>query len=204
MRTRGIVLALVVLLALGVAYRVASGARADAVAAEARVQMLEVERLELQLQVEEAVEGYNPLVDSLAQAQDSLAEVREEAVLTASEASRSFDRGFGALRDSLESYEGLVEILDEVQADHLKEVAAYRVQVQTLESDKALLFKRITALDSMWVLEQQVNKALRTEIGALHEEADAWERLSNTSLLGGLRSAVPYALAGAGIALLFK
>jgi|TARA_R110000824_G_scaffold315525_1_gene502680 hypothetical protein len=204
MRTRGIVLALVVLLALGVAYRVASGARADAVAAEARVQMLEVERLELQLQVEEAVKGYDILVDSLAQAHDSLAKVREGAAAEASRASQSFDRGFSALRDSLGSYDGLVEILDQVQVDHEEVVAAYQVQVQTLESDKALLFKRITALDSMWVLEQQVNKALRTEIVALHEEADAWERLSNTSLLGGFRSAVPYALAGAGIVLLFK
>ena len=57
-------------------------------------------------------------------------------------------------------------------------------------------------LDSLWVLEQTVNESLRVEIGALNEEADAWERLANTSFLGNIGSAVPYALAGAGIALL--
>jgi len=193
-----------VLVVLSFAYSYASGARADAVAAEERVQMLEAERLELQLKVEEAVEGYNLLVDSLAQAHDSLAEVRAEAVETASEASRSFERGFDVLRDSLGAYDGLVEILDQAQEDHQEEVTAYQVQIQTLEADKVLLFQRVTVLDSMWVLEQQVNKALRTEIVALHEEADAWERLSNSNFLGGLRGVAPYALAGVGIVLILK
>ena len=204
MKAKEIVIVVGVLLALGFAYSYASGARADAVAAEERVQMLEAERLELQLQVEEAVEGYNLLVDSLAQAHDSLAEVRAEAVETASEASRSFERGFDVLRDSLGAYDGLVEILDQAQEDHQEEVTAYQVQIQTLEADKVLLFQRVTVLDSMWVLEQQVNKALRTEIVALHEEADAWERLSNSNFLGGLRGVAPYALAGVGIVLILK
>ena len=204
MKAKEIVIVVGVLLALGFAYSYASGARADAVAAEERVQMLEAERLELQLKVEEAVEGYNLLVDSLAQAHDSLAEVRAEAVETASEASRSFERGFDVLRDSLGAYDGLVEILDQAEEDHQEEVTAYQVQIQTLEADKVLLFQRVTVLDSMWVLEQQVNKALRTEIVALHEEADAWERLSNSNFLGGLRGVAPYALAGVGIVLILK
>jgi hypothetical protein len=204
MKDKNIIAVVAVFVVLGFAYNYAIGARADAVAAEERVRVLEVERLELQLQVEEAVYGYEALVDSLSQAHDSLAEIRAGAVVAAVKASQSLDRGFSALRDSLKSYGGLVEILDEVQADHQEEVAAYRVQVQTLELDKAMLFRRVTALDSIWTLEQRVNKALRTEIVALHEEADAWERLSNTSLFGGLSSAVPYALAGAGIVLLFK
>ena len=204
MKAKELIVVAGVVVALGFAYSYASGARADAVAAEERVQMLEAERLELQLKVEEAVEGYNLLVDSLAQAHDSLAEVRAEAVETASEASRSFERGFDVLRDSLGAYDGLVEILDQAQEDHQEEVTAYQVQIQTLEADKVLLFQRVTVLDSMWVLEQQVNKALRTEIVALHEEADAWERLSNSNFLGGLRGVAPYALAGVGIVLILK
>ena len=193
-----------VVVALGFAYSYASGARADAVAAEERVHVLEAERMELERQVEEATQGYDLLVDSLAQAHDSLAEVRAEAVVTASEASRSFNDGIGVLRDSLQAYDGLEEILDQVQADHEKEVTAYQVQVQTLEADKVLLSQRVTVLDSLGVLEQRVNEALRVEIGALNEEADAWERLANTSFLGGLAGAVPYALAGAGIVLLIR
>ena len=204
MKAKEIITVIGVLVALAFAYSYASGARADAVAAEERVHVLEAERMELERQVEEATQGYELLVDSLAQAHDSLAEVRAEAVVTASEASRSFERGFDVLRDSLGAYDGLVEILDQAQMDHQEEVTAYQVQIQTLEADKVLLFQRVTVLDSLWVLEQGVNESLRAEIGALHDEADAWERLANTSFLGGLAGAVPYALAGAGIVLLIR
>jgi chromosome segregation ATPase len=204
MRAKEIIAVAGVVVALGFAYSYASGARADAVAAEERVHVLEAERMELERQVEEATQGYDLLVDSLAQAHDSLAEVRAEAVVTASEASRSFERGFDVLRDSLGAYDGLVEILDQAQMDHQEEVTAYQVQIQTLEADKVLLVQRATVLDSLWVLEQGVNESLRAEIGALNEEADAWERLANTSFLGGLAGAVPYALAGAGIVLLIR
>jgi chromosome segregation ATPase len=204
MKLKKIITVVGVLVALGFAYSYANGARADAVAAEERVRVLEVERMELERQVEEATQGYDLLVDSLAQAHDSLAEVRAEAVVTASEASRSFERSFDVLRDSLGAYDGLVEILDQAQADHQEEVTAYQVQIQTLEADKVLLFQRVTVLDSLWVLEQGIGESLRAEIGALHEEADAWQRLANISFLGKLRSVAPYALAGAGIALLIR
>ena len=204
MKAKEIIAVAGVLVALGFAYSYASGARADAVAAEERVHVLEAERMELERQVEEAVQGYELLVDSLAQAHDSLAEVRAEAVVTASEAASSFERGFDVLRDSLGAYDGLVEILDQAQMDHQEEVTAYQVQIQTLEADKVLLFQRVTVLDSLWVLEQGVNESLRAEIGALHEEADAWQRLANIGLLGKLGSVAPYALAGAGIALLIR
>ena len=204
MKAKEIIIVVGGLLALGFAYSYASGARADAVAAEERVRVLEVERMELERQVEEATQGYELLVDSLAQAHDSLAEVRAEAVVTASEASRSFERSFDVLRDSLGSYDGLVEILDQAQTDHQEEVTASQVQIQTLEADKVLLFQRVTVLDSLWVLEQGVNESLRAEIGALHEEADAWRRLANIGFLGKLGSVAPYALAGAAIALLIR
>ena len=193
-----------VLVVLGFGYNYVGGARASAIEAEARVKFLEAERVGLELQVKKATEGYEALVDSLAQAHDSLAVVRAEAAETASEASRSFNEGIETLRDRLESYEGLGEILDQVESDHREEVVAYRVQIETLETDALLLRERITVLDSMWVLEKNVNDALRSEIEALHEESDAWERVANSSFLRKLGGAVPYALAGAGIALLIK
>ena len=204
MKAKELIVIAGVLVALGFAYSYASGARADAVAAEERVHVLEAERVELERQVEEATQGYDLLVDSLAQAHDSLAEVRAEAAETASEASRSFERSFDVLRDSLGSYDGLAEILDQAQTDHQEEVTAYQVQIQTLEADKVLLFQRVTVLDSLWVLEQGVNESLRAEIGALHEEADAWQRLANVGLLDKFGRVMPYALAGAGIALLIR
>jgi chromosome segregation ATPase len=204
MKAKEIVAVIGVVVVLGFAYSYASGAKADAVAAEERVHVLEVERMELERQVEEATQGYDLLIDSLAQAHDSLAEVRAEAVVTASEASRSFERSFDVLRDSLEAYDGLVEILDQAQVGHQEEVTAYQVQIETLEADKVLLVQRVTVLDSLWILEQSIGESLRAEISALHEEADAWQRLANISFLGKLGSVVPYALAGAGIALLIR
>lgn len=202
MNLKQVAVLLGVLIILGVAYSYVGAARTEALEAEARVRVLEAERIELEQQVEEATQGYETLMDSLSQAHDSLAQVRAEAAETASEASRSFNNNVGVLRDSLQAYDGLEEILDQVQADHEEEVVAYRVQVQTLEDDKVLLGERIVVLDSLWILEQRVNESLRAEIGALNEEADAWERLSSSSLLGRIGGVAPYALAGVGIALL--
>lgn len=202
MNLKQVAVLLGVLVVLGVAYSYVGAARTEALEAEARVRVLEAERIELEQQVEEATQGYETLMDSLSQAHDSLAQVRAEAAETASEASRSFNNNVGVLRDSLQAYDGLEEILDQVQADHEEEVVAYQVQVQTLEDDKVLLGERIVVLDSLWTLEQRVNESLRAEIGALNEEADAWERLSSSSLLGRIGGVAPYALAGVGIALL--
>ena len=190
------VIGIMLLLGLGVNYVNAS--RADALIAEERVRLLEIERADLERQVEEALEDYEILQDSLDQAHDSIAEVREQA----GESSVSFNTGVEALRDSLSAYEGLGAILDAIQADHVAEVEAYQVQIETLEADKALLWQRVEALDSMWVREQDLNAALRREITALNEEADAWEAVATPSMFGRIGGAVPYVLGGVAIGVL--
>ena len=156
-----------VLLILILGLRGFSSVKADALIAEERVRILEEERIELEHQMEEATEGYEILRDSLDQAHDSLSSVRTEAVLRASVASRSFKEGIGVLRDSLQTYGGLGNILDQIQEGHEEEVVAYQVQIQTLEADKVLLWGRITVLDSLWIQEQGLNMALRNEIKQL-------------------------------------
>ena len=79
---------------------------------------------------------------------------------------------------------------------------AYQVQIETLEADKALLWQRVEALDSMWVREQDLNAALRREITALNEEADAWEAVATPSMFGRIGGAVPYVLGGVVIGVL--
>ena len=190
------VIGIMLLLGLGVNYVNAS--RADALIAEERVRLLEIERADLERQVEEALEDYEILQDSLDQAHDSIAEIREQA----GESSVSFNTGVEALRDSLSAYEGLGAILDAIQADHVAEVEAYQVQIETLEADKALLWQRVEALDSMWVREQDLNAALRREITALNEEADAWEAVATPSMFGRIGGAVPYVLGGVAIGVL--
>ena len=191
-----------ILLGLGFSY--VDSSKADALIAEERVRVLEIERADLERQVEEALQGYEVLIDSLDHAHDSIAEVRARAIERASDASISFEEGVGVLRDSLEAYEGLGVILDEIQSDHRIEVQAYQEQVETLETDKVLLWQRVEALDSMWIKEQQVNDALRREIVALNEEADAWEAIATPSIMRRVSRAVPYVLAGVGIGTLIS
>ena len=199
MNPKNIAVVIGVMILLGLGFSYVESSKADALIAEERVRVLEVERAELERQVEEALQGYEVLIDSLDHAHDSIAEVRAQAAERASDASRSFEEGVGVLRDSLEAYDGLETILNEIEYDHRIEVQAYQEQVETLEADKALLWQRVEALDSMWIREQEVNDVLRREITALNEEADAWEALATPSIISRVKRAAPYVLAGVGI-----
>ena len=204
MNLKNIAMVIGVMILLGLGFSYVDSSKADALIAEERVRVLEIERADLERQVEEALQGYEVLIDSLDHAHDSIAEVRARAIERASDASISFEEGVGVLRDSLEAYEGLGVILDEIQSDHRIEVQAYQEQVETLEADKVLLWQRVEALDSMWIKEQQVNDALRREITALNEEADAWEAIATPSIMRRVSRAVPYVLAGVGIGTLIS
>ena len=181
--------------------------RVDALVAEERVRVLEEERVELEHQMEEATEGYEILHDSLDQAHDSIAEVREEAVVRASRASRDFVTDLEVLRDSINAIQpdsGLEEIVDRIQADHATQVQAYEVQVETLEADNLLLWRRVEVLDSLWIQEQDLNASLRNEITALNQEADSWQRAVNPNIFKRLGGGVPYILLGAGAIILLN
>jgi chromosome segregation ATPase len=201
-KTIAVVLGTMALLWFGLS--VINSSRADALIAEERVRLLEMERANLERQAEEALQGYEILRDSLDQAHDSIAEVRERAVERASSASVSFNEGIEVLRDSLEAYDGLGVILDEIQADHQDEVQAYQEQVETLEADKVLLWQRVEALDSIWVTEQRVNDALRREITALNEESDAWRAIATPGIMSRVGRVVPYLAVGIGIGTLLN
>jgi chromosome segregation ATPase len=181
--------------------------RVDALVAEERVRVLEEERVELEHQMEEATEGYEILRDSLDQAHDSIAEVREEAVVRASRASRDFVTDLEVLRDSINAIQpdsGLEEIVDRIQVDHATQVQAYEVQVETLEADNLLLWQRVGVLDSLWIQGQDLNASLRNEITALNQEADAWQRAANPNIFKRLGGGVPYILLGAGAIILLN
>ena len=181
--------------------------RVDALVAEEWVRVLEEERVELEHQMEEATEGYEILRDSLDQAHDSIAEVREEAVVRASRASRDFVTDLEVLRDSINAIQpdsGLEEIVDRIQVDHATQVQAYEVQVETLEADNLLLWRRGEVVDSLWIQEQDLNASLRNEITALNQEADAWQRAANPNIFKRLGGSVPYILLGAGAIILLN
>jgi chromosome segregation ATPase len=204
MKVKEIAIVIGALIVLGFGFNYFDSSKADALIAEEKVRVLELERVKLEEQVEEAAQDYEILKDSLDQAHDSIAEIRTESIQRASDASISFEEGVGVLRDSLEAYEGLGIILDKIEYDHRIEVQAYQEQIGTLETDKVLLWQRVEALDSMWIKEQQVNDALRREITALNEEADAWEAIATPSIMRRVSRAVPYVLAGVGIGTLIS
>jgi len=199
MKVKEIAIVIGALIVLGFGFNYFDSSKADALIAEEKVRVLELERVELEEQVEEAAQDYEILKDSLDQAHDSIAEIRTESIQRASDASISFEEGVGVLRDSLEAYEGLGIILDKIEYDHRIEVQAYQEQVETLEADKALLWQRVEALDSMWIREQEVNTALRREVAALNEESDAWKAIATPSIISRVGRAVPYVLAGVAI-----
>ena len=204
MKAKEIAIVVGALILIGFGFNYLDTGRADALIAEGKVKVLEAERVELELQVEQAAEDYEVLKDSLDQTHDSIAVIRAEARERASDASRSFEDGVGVLRDSLQAYDGLEEILDGIESNHKEAVEAYEEQILTLEADKALLWVRVEALDSMWIREQEVNQALRNEIVALNEESDAWRRVATPNLFKRLRGAVPYLIVGAGVGLLIR
>jgi len=204
MKAKEIAIVIGALILIGFGFNYLDTGRADALIAEEKVRVLELERVELERETEEALQTYELLQDSLDEAHDSIAEIREEAKNRAVESSLTFEENVLILRDSLESFDGLGAILDTVRASHLREVSAYQDQIATLEADKVLLWKRVEAIDSMWIREQEVNQALRNEIVALNEESDAWRRAATPNVFKRLRGAVPYLIVGAGVVLLIR
>jgi len=204
MKAKEIAIVVGALILIGFGFNYLDTGRADALIAEGKVKVLEAERVELERETEEALQTYELLQDSLDEAHDSIAEIREQAKNRAVESSLTFEENVLILRDSLESFDGLGAILDTVRASHLREVSAYQDQIATLEADKVLLWKRVEAIDSMWIREQEINQALRNEIVALNEESDAWQRAATPNVFKRLRGAVPYLIVGAGVVLLIR
>jgi len=181
---------------LGIIFNSYAGARERALIAEGKVVLLEEERRGLEMELEESVRDYVVMTVRLDEAHDSIAEVREDAENRATESSLSFEENVLILRDSLEAYDGLGAILDTLRATHLREVSAYQDQVATLEADKALLWQRVEATDSMWVREQEINDALRREVAALNEASDAWREVGSPGLFKRVADASYYVALG--------
>ena len=196
MKAKEITIVIGALIVLGFGFNYFDSGRADALVAEEKVRVLEVERAQLELEVEEARQAYELLIGDLDQAHDSIAKIREQAKNRAVESSLTFEENVLILRDSLESFDGLGAILDTVRASHLREVSAYQDQVEILEEEKALLWKRVEATDSMWITEQRINSALRLEIVALNVEADAWKEVGSPGLFRRIGGATPYVALG--------
>ena len=188
----------------GIIFNSAAGSRVRAELAEERVEELKEERLLIEEQLLESYKYYDVLKDSLDQAHDSLAEIRESAKNEALRSSVSFDENLTTLRDSLANQAVLEALLDTLELNHRKEVSSYQVQVATLEEDKLLLWRRVQVLDSTWSMDQRVNESLRREITALNEQSDAWKSVANRGVFSKIGGSVPYILAGVALGSLIR
>ena len=204
MKTNNILVGLLAVAVIVFGLRQMDSGRAAALIAEERVRVLEEERVQLEADFEQAIQNYESLKDSLDQAHDSLAKIREDAKNDALTASVSYNENLATLRGRLEGQSGLEALLDTLELNHQKEVSAYETQIATLEADNALLWQRVESLDSMWVQEQEINQALRLEVAALNDQSDAWKSVANRSLFGRIGGAVPYVLAGVAIGSLIQ
>jgi exonuclease VII small subunit len=199
MKTNNILVGLLAAAVIVFGLRQMDSGRTDALLAAEQVRILEEERAQLELEFEEAIESYESLRDSLDQAHDSLAKIREEAKNDALTASISYNENLTTLRGRLEGQSGLEALLDTLELNHQEEVSAYQTQIATLEADNALLWQRVETLDSMWVREQELNEVLRLEVAALNDESDAWRAVANKNIFKRIGGAVPYVLAGVAI-----
>ena len=199
MKTNNILVGLLAAAVIVFGLRQMDSGRTDALLAAEQVRILEEERAQLESEFEEAIESYESLRDSLDQAHDSLAKIREEAKNDALTASISYNENLTTLRGRLEGQSGLEALLDTLELNHQKEVSAYQTQIATLEADNALLWQRVETLDSMWVREQELNEVLRLEVAALNDESDAWRSVANKNIFRRIGGAVPYVLAGVAI-----
>jgi len=199
MKTNNILVGLLAAAVIVFGLRQMDSGRTDALLAAEQVRILEEERAQLESEFEEAIESYESLRDSLDQAHDSLAKIREEAKNDALTASISYNENLTTLRGRLEGQSGLEALLDTLELNHQEEVSAYQTQIATLEADNALLWQRVETLDSMWVREQELNEVLRLEVAALNDESDAWRSVANKNIFRRIGGAVPYVLAGVAI-----
>ena len=199
MKTNNILVGLLAVAVIVFGLRQMDSGRTNALLAEERVRVLEEERAQLESEFEEAIQNYELLRDSLDQAHDSLAKIREEAKNDALTASISYNENLTTLRGRLEGQSGLEALLDTLELNHQEEVSAYQTQIATLEADNALLWQRVETLDSMWVREQELNEVLRLEVAALNDESDAWRSVANKNIFKRIGGAVPYVLAGVAI-----
>ena len=88
--------------------------------------------------------------------------------------------------------------------DHKTQIQAYEVQIETLEADNLLLWRRVEVSDSLWIQGQSLNASLRNEIAALNQESDAWQRAANPNIFKRLGGSIPYILVGAGAIVLLN
>tara|TARA_R100000479_G_C6212326_1_gene138678 strand:- start:122 stop:514 length:393 start_codon:yes stop_codon:yes gene_type:complete len=84
-----------------------------------------------------------------------------------------------------------------LKLQHDSVVTELRDQVATLQEERALLWARVEASDSLLAVQADVNDALRASVVALEASRDAWKAKALPSLPKRLLAQAPAVLTGA-------
>ena len=126
---------------------------------------------------------YDRVVDSLSSVQDSISDVVVVAQSDARRASARLNEEAQTLQDSLAVIDsGLAQELDRIMESHEEVVTAMQTEIDALNHDRELLWRRIEVSDSLLAVQVEVNDALRGSIIALEGERDAWRAKASPSL----------------------
>ncbi len=154
---------------------------------------------ETESRLREQESAYSQLVDSLQERQDSLKQESMQAGIRAARLEVNFSIRTEALVDSLME-NGDTEFARTVQnlkLQHDSVVTELRDQVATLQEERALLWARVEASDSLLAVQADVNDALRASVVALEASRDAWKAKALPSLPKRLLAQAPAVLTGA-------
>jgi hypothetical protein len=155
-----------------------------------------------ELQVMQMQDAYKQLVDSLNQKQDSLKEVSLQAGIRAARLEVNFAVRTEALVDSLVTSgdSAFAQIVRDLKVQHDSVTTELRGQVAALQDERALLWRRVEASDSLLATQVDLNNALRASVTALEASRDAWRAKASPSLPKRLMGQAPAILAGAVLA----
>ncbi len=157
----------------------------DAAVKEAMVAVAEADSLreEAEARLDLVSIEYDRVVDSLSVVQDSISDVVVVAQSDARRASARLNEEAQTLQDSLAVIDsGLAQELDRIMESHEEVVTAMQTEIDALNHDRELLWRRIEVSDSLLVVQVEVNDALRGSIMALETERDAWRAKASPSL----------------------
>jgi chromosome segregation ATPase len=149
---------------------------------------------------------HTSLVDSVKQESDSLRVVVAQAKVRSDNASRSYSERTSRLVDSLNTA-GQQIISEQVlllKQAHDSVVVALNDEIDALNADRALLWRRIEVSDSVIGAQSMQIQASEAVMAALRNERDAWRVKANPSLPKRLMGQAPALLAGAVLVSLIR
>jgi len=170
--------------------------------AEQAVAFAQEEVSQVEARLQEQRTAYAQLIDSLSQRQDSLKEVSHEASMRAARLEVNFAVRTQLLVDSLVTSgdSAFAQIVRDLKVQHDSVTTELRGQVAALQEERALLWRRVEASDSLLATQVDLNNALRASVTALEASRDAWRAKASPSLPKRLAGHAPAILAGAVLA----